>query len=216
MDYGTLLDEAFTYAKEGLVGKWTKWVLLLVATILLALPLLGYQLKILRGEKPAPEVSDWGTLFIDGIKFLIISLVYAIPVIILALVAIAPVAAAAMTGNQSATMAAVGGFLVGLVVVGIVAIIIALFEYIGIIRFARTGSMGEAFNFSEIMATIGKIGWLSYILALIIMIVIVGIVDVVCMAIPYVGFFIFFLLVPFIVVFQARYLCQIYDSAGKA
>ena len=216
MDYGTLLDEAFTYAKEGLVGKWTKWVLLLVATILLALPLLGYQLKILRGEKPAPEVSDWGTLFIDGIKFLIISLVYAIPVIILALVAIAPVAAAAMTGNQSATMAAVGGFLVGLVVVGIVAIIIALFEYIGIIRFARTGSMGEAFNFSEIMATIGKIGWLSYILALIIMIVIVGIVDVVCMAIPYVGFFIFFLLVPFIVVFQARYLCQIYDSAGTA
>ena len=34
-----------------------KWLLLLVATILLSLPLLGYALKILRGEKPSPEVS---------------------------------------------------------------------------------------------------------------------------------------------------------------
>ena len=50
-----------------------QWVLLLVATILLTLPLLGYELKILRGEKPAPEVSDWGTLFIDGIRYLIIA-----------------------------------------------------------------------------------------------------------------------------------------------
>ena len=64
-----MLGEAFDYAQEGLVGKWMKWLLLLVATILLSLPLLGYSLKILRGEKPSPEVSDWGTLFIDGIKY---------------------------------------------------------------------------------------------------------------------------------------------------
>ena len=60
MDYGNMLEESFEYAKEGLVGKWMKWLLLLVATILLAIPLLGYELKILRGEKPSPEVSDWG------------------------------------------------------------------------------------------------------------------------------------------------------------
>jgi hypothetical protein len=216
MDYGKMLGEAFEYAQEGLIGKWTKWLLLLVATILLALPLLGYELKILRGEKPSPEVADWGTLFIDGIKYLIIVLIYAIPVIIIAIIAVAPLVIAAMTGNQTAILAAIGSFLVGLLVLVIIAIIIAMFEFIGVIRFARTGSMGEAFNFSAILATIGKIGWFSYLLALIIMVVIICVVELVLMAIPIIGGLLFFILSPFIVLFQARYLCQIYDSAGPA
>jgi hypothetical protein len=214
MDYGKVLGESFGYAKEGLVGKWVKWVLLIVATILLALPLLGYELKILRGEKPSPEVTGWTTLFIDGIKYFVISLIYAIPVFIIAVVAAWPLVMAVMSGDQTAVMASVGNSLPGLVVLVIVAIIIALFEFIGIIRFARMGKMSEAFNFNAIVATIGKIGWTSYIIALIIMIVIIGIVEVICLAIPYVGGLILFILVPFLVMFEGRYLCQIYDSAG--
>jgi len=214
MDYGNMLGESFEYAKEGLVGKWMKWLLLLVATVLLGIPLLGYELKILRGEKPSPEVTDWGTLFIDGIKYLIICLIYVIPLIIIAIITVAPLVMAAIQGNQTAVMTAVGSFLVGLVVLAIVAIIIILFEFIGAIRFARTGRMGEAFNFGAILATIGRIGWLSYIFALIIMIIIIGIVEFLCMAIPAIGWLLFFILSPFIVLFEARYLCQIYDSAG--
>ena len=60
-----------------------QWLLLVIATILFCLPLLGYILKIYRGEKPAPEVTDWGTLFIDGIKYAIVSLVWAIPLLII-------------------------------------------------------------------------------------------------------------------------------------
>jgi hypothetical protein len=213
MDYGNMLEEAFEYAKEGLVGKWMKWLLLLVATILLALPLLGYVLKILRGEKPSPEISDWGTLFIDGIKYLVIGLIYAIPLIIIAIITIAPLVMAAIAG-KTVSIAAVGSFLVGLVVLTVIAIVVALFEFIGIIRFARTGRMGEAFNFGAILATIGRIGWLSYILALIIMIVAIGIAEFVLMAIPFIGGLLFFILSPFLVLFEARYLCLIYDSAG--
>ena len=68
-------------------------------------------------------------------------------------------------------MAAIGTMLVGLLVVFVLAIIIALFEMIGIVRFARTGSIGEAFNFSAILATIGKIGWVPYIIALVVLMV---------------------------------------------
>ena len=64
-----MVGDSFAYAKEAVVGKWNKWVMLIIATILLVLPLMGYALKVLRGEKPAPEVEDWGTLFIDGIKY---------------------------------------------------------------------------------------------------------------------------------------------------
>ncbi len=210
-----MLGEAFEYAQEGLVGKWMKWLLLLVATILLGIPLLGYELKILRGEKPSPEVSDWGTLIIDGLKFLVIVLIYLIPLIIIAIISIAPLGLAILSGQPAAILAAIGAALIGFVVFVIVAIIIALFACFGVIRFARTGSIGEAFNFSGILATIGRIGWLSYILALIIMFIIIGIVEAIGSAIPFIGQLLLFLITPFIVLFEARYLCQLYDSAGS-
>nr|WP_320160453.1 DUF4013 domain-containing protein [uncultured Methanoregula sp.] len=221
MDFGNMVGEAFGYAKEGLVGKWKKWILLLIATILLTLPLMGYTLRILRGEKPAPEVENWGTLFIDGIKYLIIGLIYAIPLFIIMFLALAPVVVAAMSAGSPEAMtaivtAALGTFLVGLVVFIIAAIIIGLFANIGIVRFARMGSMGEAFNFGAILATIGKIGWINYIVALIIMGIILGIVEFICNIIPYVGIIILFIIIPYLTMIQARYICLIYDSAGTA
>ena len=216
MDFGNLVGESFAYAKDGLWEKWSKWVLLLVATILLALPLMGYMLKILRGEQPAPEVQDWGTLFIDGIKYAIITIIYAIPLIIILALTMAPVFAAAMTGDATAAMAAMGAFFVGMILLIIVAICIAIFEFIGMVRFARTGSMGEAFNFSAILATIARIGWFNYIIALVIMLIILGIVEMICSIIPFVGIILLFVLMPFLTLFEARYLCMLYDSAGSA
>jgi hypothetical protein len=214
MDFGKAVGDAFAFAQEGLVGKWTKWVLLLIATILLALPLMGYMLKILRGDKPAPEVDDWGTLFVDGIKYLIIAIIYAIPVIVVEALLIGGLIATAMSGNSTAMMAAIGGMIIGLIVVLILAIIIGLFETVGLVRFARTGSIGEAFNFNAIMATIGKIGWVTYIIALVILIIIVGIIEVICMFIPVIGMLLLFILIPFLTLFAARYICLLYDSAG--
>ena len=221
MDFGNMVGESFGYAKEGLVGKWKKWILLLIATILLTLPLMGYTLRILRGEKPAPEVENWGTLFVDGIKYLIIGLIYAIPLFIIMFLALAPMVVAAMSAGTpgaatAAAMTALGTFLVGLVVFFIAAIIIGLFANIGIVRFARMGSMGEAFNFGAILATIGKIGWVNYIIALIIIGIIFGVVEVICNIIPYVGIIILFIIIPYLTMIQARYICLIYDSAGTA
>ena len=88
MDFGNMIGDSFAYAKDAVVGKWMQWLLLVIATILLCLPLAGYTLKVFRGEKPAPEVTDWGTLFIDGIKYLIVSLIWAIPTLIVFFVTI--------------------------------------------------------------------------------------------------------------------------------
>ena len=99
MDYGSMVGESFEYAKEAVVGKWNKWVMLIIATILLGLPLMGYSMKILRGEKPAPEVDDWGTLFIDGIKYIIIMLIYMIPAMIVLFVVVGGSALGAMSSN---------------------------------------------------------------------------------------------------------------------
>ena len=217
MDYGSMVGDSFEYAKEAVVGKWNKWVMLIIATILLGLPLMGYILKVLRGEKPAPEVEDWGTLFIDGIKFLIVEIIWMIPIMIVWAILIGVGFAGAMTGDETAAMAAVGTMMVGLLVVFILAIIIGLFAMIGAVRFARTGSIGEAFNFSAILATISKIGWVPYIIAIVVLGVcgiVFGIVVGILMVIPIIGWLIYLCLISPWAIFVARYVCQLYDSAG--
>lgn len=217
MEYGSMVGDSFEYAKEAVVGKWNKWVMLIIATILLGLPLMGYILKVLRGEKPAPEVEDWGTLFIDGIKFLIVYIIWMIPIMIVWAILIGVGFAGAMTGDETAAMAAVGTMMVGILVVFILAIIIGLFAMIGVVRFARTGSIGEAFNFSAILATISKIGWVPYIIAIVVLGVcgiVFGIVVGILMVIPIIGWLIYLCLISPWAIFVARYVCQLYDSAG--
>jgi hypothetical protein len=102
----------------------------------------------------------------------------------------------------------------GIFIAGILAIILALLAIVGVIRFARTGSMGEAFNFSAILATIGKIGWGSYILALIVITVILMIVSIILGIIPVLGPIIQLIAGPFLSVFSVRYICTLYDSTG--
>jgi hypothetical protein len=219
MDYGSMVGESFEYAKEAVVGKWNKWLMLIIATILLAIPLMGYAMKVLRGEKPAPEVADWGTLFVDGIKYLIVSLIYALPIIIVWILVLGASAAAIMSGNYSAMMAAFGAMALGVLVMFVLAIIIAVFEVIGIVRFARTGSIGEAFNISAILATINKIGWVPYIIALIVLMIvgiIVGVIVGILTLIPYLGIIIYLFLIAPITLLFMRYICLLYDSAGAA
>ena len=219
MDYGNMVGDAFAYAKDAVVGKWMQWLLLVIATILLCIPLLGYTLRVLRGTKPAPEVNDWGTLIIDGIKYFIVSLVWAIPCLIVLVLALGSGIMALFSGNPGQVAALAGGMIVGLLVFLIVAIITSLLATIGIIRFARTGSMGEAFNFGAILATIGKIGWGSYIIALIVLVVvqfIFAIVIGVLSMIPLLGIIIEILFIAPLSLFEARYLCQVYDAAGAA
>lgn len=217
MDFGNMIGDSFEYAKEAVVGKWNQWLMLVIATILLGLPLAGYSLKVLRGEKPAPEVTDWATLFIDGIKYLIISIIWMIPAMIVMFFTVGVSALGAMSGDPTAAMAAVGGMMAGLLVFFIVFVITMLFEIIGVIRFARTGSMGEAFNFGAILETIGKIGWGSYIIALIVLMivgVIFGIIVSIIMMIPILGWIIYLCLIAPWTLFISRYICQMYDSVG--
>ena len=219
MDYGSMVGESFEYAKEAVVGKWNKWLMLIIATILLGIPLMGYAMKVLRGEKPAPEVNDWGTLFIDGIKAWIVSLIYAIPIIIVGFIVAGASAAAMISGNYSAMMAAFGAMALGGLVIFVLGIVIVVFEVIGIVRFARTGSIGEAFNMSAILATINKIGWVPYIIALIVMMIvaiIIAIIVGILMMIPYLGIIIYICLIAPILLLFTRYTCLLYDSAGAA
>jgi hypothetical protein len=219
MDYISMLGESFTYAKEAVVGKWMQWLLLFIATILLCIPLMGYTVRVLRGEKPAPEVTDWVALTIDGIKYLVISVIYALPSLIILFVTLGSAILALASGQTPEVLPAIGGMLLGLLIFLVVAFICALFGTIGIIRFARTGSVGEAFNFVEIKEMIGRIGWGAYIIALVVMFVaqlVISIILSVITMVPVLGLLIEFILVAPVALFEARYLALVYESAGTA
>lgn len=214
-----MIGESFEYAKEAVVGKWNKWVMLIIATILLGIPLMGYAMKILRGEKPAPEVEDWGTLFIDGIKYIIIMIIYMIPAMIVLFVFVGASVLGAMSNDPTAIMAAIGSMLIGLLLFAVIALITSIFALIGAVRFARTGSIGEAFNFSAILATIEKIGWVPYIIALVVyfvVAVIYGFIISIIQMIPILGFLISLCIIAPWTIFSTRYICQLYDSVGTA
>ncbi|MCX6698748.1 MAG: DUF4013 domain-containing protein [Methanomicrobiales archaeon] len=220
MKFGKLVGESFGYAKEGLVGKWAKWILLIISCIIFPL-MMGYVMRVYRGVKPSPELNEWGSMFIDGIKLFIIEIIYAIPIIILAVAVFVSSGVGFIetistpNPDPNAVMDLVGAVLFGLIILVIVTIIIELIALIGQVRFARTNSFGQAFNFGAIAATIGKIGIGRYIVGLIILAIIVGIIEIICWAIPYIGVIITLILSPFLVIFSARYITMLYESAGE-
>ena len=223
MVIGKTIDGAYFYAKDGLLGKWKKWILLIISCIIFPL-FMGYTMRIYRDTNPAPELNEWGSMFIDGIKLFVVEIIFALPIIFLDFVLLGTASVAFIsTMKTSATglyidPTAMYGLLLGIffgsLIIVIVAVIIGLITATAFVRFARTGSFSEAFNFSEIFSHIGKIGWMTYIVALLMLVIMVGIVTVVSVVIPYIGFLVFLVLLPFIGVFTARYLSLLYDLAG--
>ena len=209
MDIGKVLNESLGYGKDMVWGKWVRWILLIFCTLFFPL-ILGYEVEIYRGNKPAPDWCRLERYFIEGLKLFVISIVYAIPTLIVLFATIG--AGILAVRSPAGAMAMWGTLAAGIVITIIVAFITSVFSAMGFVRFARTGKMGEAFNFGTIIERIGKIGWGSYILALIVMIVVAGVVAVILSLIPVIGTILVFIAAPFLTVFSAGYITLLYDS----
>ena len=226
MEYGTVISRAFEYTKDALIGKWMHWIILAVLSLVQSLtlsliPLLtGYSVRVLSGKAPAPEVDDWVRLFVDGWKLNIITLIYLIPAILVFLIfggigVIGVLAGEAAGGDLATIGAAVLSVLGGILIAGIIAIIMAFIALFAIMRFARTDSFGEAFNFSAILNHIGKLGWGTWIIAVIILLVIAiiyGFIVGLLANIPFIGWLIILFLNVAFIIFYARYFALVYEE----
>jgi hypothetical protein len=216
MKKGKKVGKSLEYAVDAVWGKWVKWVLLILSMVIFPL-LFGYILDIMRGKKPAPDIENWSSLFTDGLKFLVLAMIYMSPVIIVSIPFFLPLVHTLSTHSPYSLSAAMRTAAGGIVVAILLAFILDLFAIIGVIRFARTGSMGEAFNFRAILAYIRRIGWIRYIGTLFVVLVEVLIMFGILSLIPYIyNILVILILAPVIYIFWARYLTLIYESADPA
>jgi hypothetical protein len=237
MDFGNLLGDAFAYTRDGVFKNAGRWLRLILSILCLGLPFNGYVMRIYRGVPSAPEVDNWGILFVDGLKLLVVGIVYAIPIMLLWGLIYGSMILALIQGQiNDAAVTSFTPNLVLMLLMNILEITVGIIMPVASIRFARTGSFSEAFNFNAILETIGKIGWINYIIALVLVSLVIAIpICILVFAIILIagttifllkgglvallgfilcGILLILVLAPLFGVFQARCMTQVYDSAA--
>jgi len=221
VDIGEIISDSIKYPSAA----WSKVVIL---GVILIIPIvnfigLGYLFRIIKatfaGIDELPDFDEVGELFIDGLKIFIVSLIYAIPVIIIALIvgALLSISPAYTTGTF--TGFDMFTFAVGYSIYIIVAIIIGLVEVMAIANMALyEGELGAAFKFREVLDRIAMIGWGKYIGWYIIM-VLLGLVAGLIAGLTFI-ILIGFILVPLIIypyfaMFGARSLALLFASSEE-
>jgi hypothetical protein len=192
---------------------WGQVAAIVIAGIILSFFLSGYIVRIYRGVQPAPDFDDWGTLFIDGLKLNILSLIWFLPILIIIIGAVG-FSVVVLGGLEAGSMTLVTVLLAALMISLVFFIVIALFVPMALIRFARTGSIREGLRFSVISEHIARIGWGQYIIALIVLFVLMliyGVVVTVLSLIPFIGWVLELIVTPLLTVFTARYYTLVYE-----
>ena len=190
------------------IKNWVKTILL---GIILIIPIvnfigLGYYLRIIKsnlaGLNELPNFEHVGELFVDGIKILIVGIIYAIvPLIFYTL-------SFAFPGPLFPIIASIS------------AIIISIFAYMGLANMAYHNSeIGAALRYGEILARIAAIGWGKYIIWWIVIMLIItvagtiiGIVGGILLYFVW-GFLVFLLGFSYLTIFQARSVALTFDSS---
>ena len=186
-----------------------------VISFIFGLIISGYGVDVIRNaiqrssEIPAidPVVN-----IVDGIKVLVISIVYYIIPIIIA------VALGVFTGVVSAWLNAVqAGINLTTILVVIIFIIFSVLEVVALARFADTGELGAALSIGAVFEDAKKVGFISIILFAIvtlilafILLIVVGILSI----IPIIGTIIgLIILGGFLVLFYYRGIGLLYANA---
>jgi hypothetical protein len=195
---------------------WDQVAVLGILMLLASFFLSGYIVRIYRGGPTPPAFDQWARLFVDGIKMDVVWLIWMLPALILTLIALVSLFGIKSLGGDTAAGLGILILVLILVLAAVIMMLAAvILGTIGVIRFARTGSVMEGVNYRDILATIRSIGWWNYIIAGIIIIVIAlvfGIISGILGLIPFIGWVLSLIIMPFISVFCARFLSRVYDA----
>ncbi|MEN6292531.1 MAG: DUF4013 domain-containing protein [Methanobacterium sp.] len=231
MDVGNVMTDSIKYPSSN----WKKVLILGVMTLFsfLIIPLfiaMGYFLRVLKaslaGLEELPEFDEWVDMIVDGIKVLLVWIVYSLPAIVIMAVSMITIwgslsSMAAMQSTGMSPTTALGMFtgigFVGMIVAMLYLLIITPVVYVAIANLAYNEELGAAFRFSEILGLISQIGWVDLIVWYVVVILIgfvVGFITTILGIIPVIGLVISLLVVyPYYNIFLSRAIAWLYASA---
>lgn len=173
--YSAIISNASEYVKTGLIDHWKRWIVLIILSLIQMftiniIPLVsGYLVRVYaQPDDMAPEIDEYGKLFVDGWKMNIVTILYMIPAIIIALAFGAVGVISALAGLfAEGKMTHIGGLMlgsIGLFLAFLVFLLITLVMNMAYVHFSRSGRLLDAFSIGEITRNISDgIGWGSYI-----------------------------------------------------
>jgi len=161
------IGKALTYPQQD--PNWLKKFVIaaLLYLVPVAGPLLvaGYSLEITRrvienNPQLLPEWGDWGTLFKKGLNVFVVGLVYALPIILLALCSAIPSIGLSLTSSSDSGSAGTLGSIAGIASACLGCLMLLYAIFMGVVlpaalgQVAVTGQLGAAFRFGEVLALV--------------------------------------------------------------
>lgn len=216
MDLGKNFSDAFNYTQK-LFSDLGRLLILIILSIIpiLNFIVVGYGARVAKetpgGEAP-PPLSEYASLFIDGLKIAIVGIIYMIIPFILIGPSLLAFIALPMMGTMPSLFVgglAIVAFLAGL----ILAILVSIILFMAIINMIKQNDFGKAFAISEILGIIRNVGWGMYVLWIIALVIVLAIVGAIG-SIPVIGWLISLIISPAVMVFVFRSAALVY-SAGK-
>ncbi|MFA6225644.1 MAG: DUF4013 domain-containing protein [Methanoregula sp.] len=195
---------------------WGEAGLLIFTGLLCNFFVSGYLVRLLEGSPVPPEFDNWPRLCLDGMKVHVIPLVWILVPSILAFIEYDISSGGLLPASRWGSTPGTILIILLLIIQLVILFIAAQYVFIGAIRFARTGSVREAFIVLEIRKTLSRIGLLNYFLGLGVIILIWLVFNFVLVQllslVPYAGPIIALGLGPFLTVFCVRFIAHSCDD----
>lgn len=144
MDFASAFKKPFTDVKKLIIG-----ILLSIIPIVNFFAT-GFMMETAKMEmkkkKMLPEWASWGDLFVKGLLAFVISIIYALPMLIIGAIVAWP-AINSMMNSGSMMWGSLGG---GIAVVLLLGLLVAYIVPSALLHFIKDGKFGSAFKFGSI------------------------------------------------------------------
>ena len=193
---------------------------LVVLSLVAFLILYGYFYEIYRWPRGPPPIEDPIGLILHGVRLLLVSLIYLVPVLLALFVfgglGVMGILGSAQTQDTAALLSSLTTLGLGILIALLVWVVAGLVSSLALVRCARRDDLREAFNFAAIVEQIGRIGWVNYIVALLLLWIVLGCAYAaigIMSGLPLVGWAIGVVIGMASFIFAARYLSLVFDAA---
>lgn len=122
------------------------------------IPVYGYIVRVLKrrlaGEKRPPTFDDWGELFGDGVRVLVIGIVYMLVPAIVGAVTVGGSILAMATETRGGVATGMAGLAFGFLLTFVLSLVFGYVAVAAIVTFAREDRLGAAFDFGTLRTVV--------------------------------------------------------------